>query len=335
LCAGSNSQIIASEYTVPATNLTASGIQLAPDGKIYVARYTQNTIGVIHNPNVTGSGMNYVNAGQSLGTGTCNYALPAFVARPLKSPPFTSSTQCQQVNFNNTAATSTAINNCSFATFSLVSCLWNFGDPASAASNTSTALNPMHLYSGIGTFTATLILNYKCFNDTLKQMVNITALSPTFAVSGPTAICKGETVLFTASSSTNVAYSWSNGQTTNSISATPTANANYTVTCSAGGCISSKAISLIVNKCTSIGKTGDRLENVAIYPNPASQLLIIESESYDDLVVTVRNQLGEIIFLKDLTSLKEEIHVDTWNKGMYFLTVSRNGVGSTKKLLLE
>ena len=71
---------------------TFGGLQLAPDGKIYVARQFCTTIGVIHNPNIAGLSCNYCEgncgsySGLALAAGTVSQlGLPSFVA--VDNPP--------------------------------------------------------------------------------------------------------------------------------------------------------------------------------------------------------------------------------------------------------
>ncbi len=63
ICAGSTAAIIASAVVVGNSGLFS--MQMAPDGKIYANRFT-NTLGVINNPNVAGTGCNYSNNGPVL-----------------------------------------------------------------------------------------------------------------------------------------------------------------------------------------------------------------------------------------------------------------------------
>lgn len=60
-------------------------LQLAPDGKIYVAEYGQHSIGVINNPDVLGLGANFTANAVSLGVGTSYFGLPNFVQSSLKT----------------------------------------------------------------------------------------------------------------------------------------------------------------------------------------------------------------------------------------------------------
>ena len=71
LTTGTNDDFIASKIVFTSTTSGLQSMQLAPDGKIYIARpifnQTSNLLGVINNPNVLGSDFNYVAEQQSLG----------------------------------------------------------------------------------------------------------------------------------------------------------------------------------------------------------------------------------------------------------------------------
>ena len=66
-----NDGFIASKVAFTSSTSGLLSMQLAPDGKIYIARpmlsFTSNELGVINNPNVLGSDFNYVAEQQSLG----------------------------------------------------------------------------------------------------------------------------------------------------------------------------------------------------------------------------------------------------------------------------
>jgi len=172
LCAGSNAAIIASQFTVfPQSWVPKGSLQLGPDGKIYVARVAEQSLGVINNPNTAGIACNYVDIGQSISPKTGYWGLPNFVpvfSQPLP-PPFTHTVYCQAVVF-----TPPSLLTCGTSGYSLTNLSWNFGDPASGYANTSTVANPVHHYTSPGTYTTTLILYYSCGGgtDTLKQVVN-------------------------------------------------------------------------------------------------------------------------------------------------------------------
>ncbi len=76
LCAGSGPAIIASHTIIgTVTGVSEVGaLQAGLDGKIYLSRYTASDIAVINNPNLYGTGCNFVNLGLSLAPKICLYA---------------------------------------------------------------------------------------------------------------------------------------------------------------------------------------------------------------------------------------------------------------------
>jgi PKD repeat protein len=52
--------------------------------------------------------------------------------------------------------------------------IWDFGDPASGVLNTSTDLDPVHVYPGPGTFTVSLTVVYGPFTDSICKSVLVT-----------------------------------------------------------------------------------------------------------------------------------------------------------------
>lgn len=96
---------------------------------------------------------------------------------------------------------------------------WNFGDAASGGSNTSTAQNPSHTFSGPGTYTVTVIASGGACNppDTVTKVVNVIGASIT---SFSNAACGnlGSATAIAIGGTTTPTYSWTTGATTTSIS---------------------------------------------------------------------------------------------------------------------
>lgn len=196
LCAGTTSAIAASVFTVH--NSTSKGqLQLGTDGKIYVARSGQSALGVINNPNQGGAACNYVDLGQAIG-GSSSLGLPNFITSAFNPPPpaFTYSINCQTVSFTAPPSPSVVNNQCAVSGYSLSSLLWNFGDAASGAANTSTLTNPTHIYSAVGSFTTQLTIYYTCGGGIVTQQqtipivpcVNITSSGITCASLGSASV---------------------------------------------------------------------------------------------------------------------------------------------------
>ena len=287
LCAGNGTAVIASQYTVAAGISTAvrNGLQVGPDGKIYVARNGKTSLGVINSPNSAGGACNYVDVGQSLGTGINTRGLPNFVSSLFKPPhaPITYSTNmlvaCTTTSFNSASTTSVQIG-CGVTGYSLTGFQWKFGDPSSGSANTSFLTNPIHVYPAPGTYTAQLILNYSCGGgtDTLSKVVVI--LTPTLSVSMPAASCGGQTsaTVTTTGGSGNYSYTWTpSGLTTSVIS--NVALGTYTVNMldTTSGCFSS-----LVTTITSPGNSNPVVSaaSISICPTATTVLSASGATSY-------------------------------------------------------
>ncbi|WP_340063791.1 T9SS type B sorting domain-containing protein [Ascidiimonas aurantiaca] len=60
-------------------DLVNGGLQLAINGKIYNSQFGANTLNVINNPNILGSGADFIRRQQSLGTRAATFGLPPFI----------------------------------------------------------------------------------------------------------------------------------------------------------------------------------------------------------------------------------------------------------------
>ncbi len=195
ICAGSPTAIAASKQTFTASNNWA--MQLASDGKIYVSRYLQSSLGVINNPNAFGSAANYVDQQFSISPAQGRLGLPNYCTSWFMPPPSqftvtmgTSSNVigCMSASFTSPSTTSITIPGCTALTSSVTSILWNFGDPNSGGNNTTTQLHPIHMFSGLGTYTVSMILFFSNnVTDTLQQVLNIN--TPCISVKSSSITC--------------------------------------------------------------------------------------------------------------------------------------------------
>lgn len=87
---------------------------------------------------------------------------------------------------------------------------WNFGDPASGASNTSTLQNPSHTFSGPGVYTVSLIASSQCSGPSLQKTTQVTIMDLSLTATAPA--CNGDqNGALTASitpAAGNAIYSW-------------------------------------------------------------------------------------------------------------------------------
>lgn len=154
---------IASSHTLVATPSDPTfQIEEGQDGKLYVAIGGSNVLDAINSPN--SSFCDYTSNAVSL-NGLCMLGLPARVhERNFSSPPITySPDSCLQSNILFSIETSLPVNQIN----------WNFGDPNSGASNTSTSINPTHEFSDLASYQITAIVEFDCYTDTITQNITL------------------------------------------------------------------------------------------------------------------------------------------------------------------
>ncbi|MFK5855418.1 MAG: gliding motility-associated C-terminal domain-containing protein [Bacteroidota bacterium] len=178
------------------------GLQLASDGKIYVATSMSTYPGwpylsVIHKPWERGVDCQYENEAVFLDPGTSEAELPSFLLDYLYRFDFEGICEGEPFEFT------------PFFHPEPVNILWNFGDPASG-NNTSTDLNPVHSFSDGGDFEVSVHVEYPNgrIEKTSRKVKVEYAPEPDL---GPdTTICSGEEVVLDAECGPHT-YSWSTG----------------------------------------------------------------------------------------------------------------------------
>jgi gliding motility-associated-like protein len=147
-------------------------IEEAPNNRLYVAIGNTARLDEISNPNSLGLGCGYVSNAVSFSPATCQLGLPAQV--PLggfaaNSTITFSTDSCLQSSISFSIATASPINQIS----------WNFGDPISGANNSSSSLNPSHLFSETGTYQITATVEFDCYTETVTQNITVVDCSDT------------------------------------------------------------------------------------------------------------------------------------------------------------
>jgi hypothetical protein len=317
LCAGSDSAIIASTYSIIVTSsvITWNGsLQLAPDGKIYLTKYPKTSLAVINNPDIAGAGCNYVDNGLPV-QANCELGLPNFINTIGMPPPqpFNYTVSCATVFFS--VPPSTIGIGCIPNSYTPTSVSWNFGDIGSGTQNVSALNNPSHVYPAAGIYLVKLIRNYTCYSDTVKIPVNLNTL-PSLTVTGGFTMCAGEKKTLVASGATS--YSWSVPSNTANTSATitlsPANTSTYLLTGTTGTCSAGKIITINVSKCLNTDQDPGTTR-VKIFPNPVNEKLFVENE----IKITMRiiDATGRIIIEKKLDAGNNVIETDTLANGYY------------------
>lgn len=191
--------------------------------------------------------------------------------------------------------------NCLFTNTSIMGLnyLWNFGDPASGANNTSVNNNGNHIYAQAGNYNVTLTVQGTCGIDSISQTITIDD-APTTIASDDQSICEGEqTMLFATGGDF---YSWSNNITSSNdtILIIPNTNSTYYVQAIINGCYGSvDSISISLNP-----KPLVQIETSPISCNKAPLELIAAGNALD------YNWLGGFISNNDTLVLIPAINTD-------------------------
>lgn len=198
--AGSPAAILASEVYLGTTAVAFNGaLQLGPDKKIYLAQYTAGYLGVINNPDVGGTGCNFVDMGPAI-SGISQLGLPNY-----PSYYFTPAVSYRDSCFGDTTFFSIG------DTTIYSSVAWNFSDAASGIYNTSTQFNPWHIFTSTGNFLVKLVRTYT--NATMDsiiipvQIIQCASIVAQFQ-SVDSLICPGTCTDFTNMSINATAYQW-------------------------------------------------------------------------------------------------------------------------------
>ena len=211
LDAGTETQedIKSSKIKLSDTNYSTGGLQLGPDGKIYVARGFH--AGIIQNPNVQGMGCNFIDEAIYLQGKFLNYAFPTFIDNynyPDKgSVPF-------GVYLNDTLnlCLGQALDLREHSSGDNLSYLWQDG-----------STSPVYNFSSPGEYTVT-ISDRSCSVER-----DIIIPPPTDLLGADTTACEGDTVLL-ASKVLGASYHWENGSEEKSVPAYSSGMYRLTVT---------------------------------------------------------------------------------------------------------
>jgi len=240
LLAGTPAGIVASKTTIKrlTPGLDPGAMQIAPDGKIYVAEYkgsgTHPFLGVINLPNQLGTACNFIESGFNLAGRSSELGLPNFIQSYFSPMPNLSVSNDTTV-CSGSLVTLTAMGNGTFQ--------WSIG---------STAASIVVAPSAYTTYS--VIANSNCFLDTAIVTVSVVA-TPTVTVLGNTSICRGDSSLISAAGGGS--YTWSTGSSTQIISVKPTSSSSYSVVVSNGICSSWAQINISVDQMPQLFVSND------------------------------------------------------------------------------
>jgi hypothetical protein len=160
--------------------------------------------------------------------------------------------------------------------------------------------------------------------------INITVNpSPTInSNASSTIICVGESATITASGGNT--YLWNTSSNANSTNVTPASTTNYTVTgYTSLGCSNNAVVTISVSACTGIRDLSFNNE-LNIYPNPASDKIIIET-TFNNYTILVYDILGKLILENKTNVSKTVFNVNEFAKGVYTIKLYAGDISIVKK----
>ena len=244
--AGNSAAIVSSRVSVAESSATGQfgALQNGPDGKMYLANYGLDSLDVFESPNKLGAACNYVPGGVYLGgtSNLCTYGLPDIIEN------FLTPVYYAELNYPN-CGSQQVLTLIDSALTGTITSYWNFGDPASGTSDTSTLQNPYHTFSSNGTYKVTVILTSPCQGtDTIVKSV-VVKPSLVFKIQpAHPAVCSGNPVTLTAVGAST--YQWSpstalSATTGSSVIADPTEPQTYVIVgVDTEGCTSNDTITV-------------------------------------------------------------------------------------------
>jgi gliding motility-associated-like protein len=183
---------------------------------------------------------------------------------------------------------------------------WNLGDGTTTSLDTIT-----HTYNNLGTYNVVLVVtdtNTCNRYDSIKSILNV--INPTTFDLGEDAMACINSHAYIQSNVSAVTYSWSSGETTPNIYATP---GTYTLTINNGGCNSSDDVTVVIGE----KKLSERFPNV-ITPNGdnINDKIELKKYNFDEVALHIYDRWGrEVYTTKDPIA---EWHPDNLNSGTYY-----------------
>ena len=137
---------------------------------------------------------------------------------------------------------------------------------------------------------------------------------PNVYIGGILQVRPGHSTKLFAVGDSNLTYLWSTGETTDTITVTPSENTEISITATnSNGCQRSSTATVVVSE----GLNQATANSVKVFPNPASTKVTIEGENLVN--VKLYNMLGQLMVSKNAVNGKVSLPVADYNNGSYIL----------------
>ncbi|MBL4734671.1 MAG: PKD domain-containing protein [Flavobacteriales bacterium] len=312
--------------------LFLGGLQLAPDGKIYVSHKDDPYLGVINDPDSLGLACNYADSGIYLNLEQSVFGLPNIIETYFN----TAAELTAFFTYDSAFAEMTASFNDS-SQGNPLTWFWNFGD-----GNTNTIQNPIHTYQNPGTFFVCLTVSDGRRTYTLCDSVSIICQVPDASFGFTTSTF---TVSFSDSSLNATSWNWDFGDGNTDTIQNPThvyANPgifNVCLTVSNDCNLDSICDSLTILG-TGINRYPITVDRLKVYPNPVRTFATVVTDQnlkIEKAILRVYDVYGhQVRKTENITAQAIIIDAKELTTGMYFYTlVDQNKIIGSGKFIVE
>lgn len=290
LQAGSAAAIANSGVVVANTADNSGGLQIGPNGKLYVSIYNSSYLAVINNPNVRGTGCGFQANAVYLGGKLAQIGLPNYPASRVAPPTtataaFTAAPSCAGavVAFTGTAT----------PTLGGAVATWSFGDPASGSANMATGLTATHTYATAGTYQVTLTVTHASLAAPATSTQSVTvAAAPRVQLGGDTLVCPNAVwTLRPSAQPAGTRYRWQDGSTGATYVAHGPGQYSVEVRATAAGCPATATLSAGPKECPFL------IPNV-ITPNgdPHNEFFVLKGLTPSDWSLRIFDRWGRQVY---------------------------------------
>jgi PKD repeat protein len=296
-----------------AVGIEIGALQMAPDGKIYVAKNSSPFCGVINDPSILGAGCNYVDNGFSISPNMGIEGLPNFIQSIFTEAPALPIALFNTTDNHICPGTCTDFSNLSVNGNSY---LWSF---QGANPSTSVDVNPTNIcYSTPGTYSVELITSNAVGSDTLT-LNNFITVYPNPA---PQGIAQSGDTLF-ANPGAN-AYQWYYGGNliagaTAYFYVAPASGDYNVVATDPNGCEVEAAIFDVIAGLTPASASG---EGIQLYPNPVNDMLYVQCK-VTPAGIYIYDLIGEAVCSMQLENRSQDmtlpLNVQSLPPGIYWI----------------
>jgi len=337
LLAASPSAVAASRTAVIPQIDAATGVgysdsgdlQLGPDGLIYVIRSSFGGVGRIEQPNALAPFCRFVADGVRFrGGGAAQGHTFPIPLNDLNLPPvqitaagtIQGQPACEGELVPFASSLSPFITATAFA--------WDFGDPASGASNQASGQAPLHRYAQSGTYTVVLRITTTGGQQVVTQLSVVVRAVPSLAATPNAAYCTGGQLLLSPGPQpTGTTYRWQDGSTAATYLATQPGPYAVRVT-GPGGCSAQATWQLVATDCVF------QLPNI-ITPNgdAANDYFVLQGLYAPDWNLTIFDRWGRQVF-------QQANYTNQWaaagqSAGTYYYLLRHNTTGQQQKGWVE